>query len=547
MFALLSVLPIIIVIVLLLAFKQRSSTSLLAGWAVAVLLALTLWGLEPIHLAAWTVFGFLQAFPILIIILGSVFLLNVLTELNFIKTIGNGFKGISNDRRIQILLISWFFGAFLEGAAGFGTPGAIAAPLLVGLGVPTFFAAVASLIMESTPVLFGAVGVPTTAGFASISPVLVAQYGQEMTDAIFSQMNYRLAFSNMFIGTFVPFMMIAAVVSRDGRKQGIKEALPMIPLTLIAGLGFVIPQWLISHVGPQLPSLAGGLVGLVIFLFFVKRGIFVPKDIYRFQDDPIMEDKAEDKTGISLLYAWSPYVLVIAVILLTRLPWFHLGPLFNPTPQMIQVHNILGISGINWNFNPLWNPGIFPFIPIGMIYLLIRKADKSTWRKLCVGTIVQLKYPTIALFFAVALVQIMTNTNFSNPDGNLGSMLSEIAQFLSSHLGAIYLFVAPFIGILGAFVSGSHTVSNVMFMGLQVEAAQLLNLPITLALVAQASGGAVGNMIAIHNIISIVATTGHTGKEGELIRATLVPMLIYTVVVAITFYILLAIGLPWIA
>lgn len=547
MFALLSILPIIIAILLMSVFKQKSSISLLAGWSVSALLALTVWGLEAHHTVAWTFFGFLQALPILLIIFGAIFLLNALIELKFIKTIGNGFSSISQDRRIQIIIIAWFFGAFIEGAAGFGTPSAIVAPLLVGLGVPTFLAALSSLIANYGPVLFGAVGTPTTAGFSSIADILTEQYGPQITGAIFVQLNIRLAFANMFVASFVPFMMIASVVSRDGRKRKLKDAFATLPLTVVAGMSFTIPAWLTSHIGPQLPSLVGALVGLPIFLLFVKKGILVPKDVYRFQNDPIL--KTKDKgTGISLFTAWAPYFVIILLLLLTRLPWFGLSNILNPVApqQMIFIQDILGVQGINWGFNPFWNPGIMPFIPVTLAFLLIRKSSNDIWIKVTKKTVLQLKHASVALFFGVALVQIMLNTNFSNPT-QMYSMTTEVALAVANNFGGVYLFVAPLIGILGSFVSGSHAVSNIMFMGLQMESGYILGLPITLALVAQSSGASIGNMAAINNVVAVVATTGYKGKEGAIISAASIPMFICSFAISIVLYILVAIGIPWVA
>lgn len=567
MYAFLALIPLLVVIILMTVLRQKSSLSLFAAWAVAALLAMFVWHLNVLDTAAWTVFGFLQALPVMIIIFGAIFMLNVLTEIKFIKRIGEGFNGISADRRIQIIIIAWFFGAFIEGAAGFGTPGAVAAPLLVGLGVPTFFAALTSLIANSTPVLFGAVGTPPTAGWASVSELVSYTYTEPVAQEVFAQMVTRVSFANMFMGIFVPFMMIASVVYRDGRKRGIKDAIPMIPLCLIAGFVFSFPAWITSHIGPQLPSLVGSLVGMPIFIFLVKKGIFVPKDVYRFENDPVEEVSVDNKSDISFLKAISPYIAVIVLILLTRLPWHlwfgttNLATILNPGGgnQMIQLRSLLGVEGVNWTFNPLWNPGILPFLPV-TLFFLFKYGTPEQRKEVTINTFKQLKHAAIALFFGVALVQIMLNSDFSLRgletipqafDGHLPApMTTELARALAANFGGIYLFVAPLIGIIGAFVSGSHTVSNIMFMGLQIEAAYALSLPITLALIAQMSGGAIGNMTAINNVVAVVATTGYKPEsgsaEGKLISAAALPMFIYSFGLSVVLYILLAIGLPWV-
>ena len=547
MYALLALLPIVLAICLMAFAKQKSSISLLAAWALATILAIFVWNMNPAHAGTWTVFGFLSALPILLIVFSAIFMLNALLELKFIKTIGNGFDGITQDRRVQIIIVAWLFGAFIEGAAGFGTPQAIAAPLLVGLGVPAFFAALAALIANAGPVLFGAAGTPTTAGFDSIAVSLEAEYGVYVTEQIFAQLNYRVSFVNMFIAAFVPFMIIASVTARDGRKRGLKDALNIFPLCLFAGILFVVPAWLLSYLGPQLPTLGGALIAMPIFLFAVKKGFLMPKEVYRFQDDPAHLPTDIEKTGISQITAWSPYAVVVLLLVVTRLPWLGLATYLNPVPAMIRIVGLFGIDGINWNFNPLWNPGVFPFLPVIILYLIFRKTKKETVKKITTKTLKQLKHAVVALSFGVALVQIMRFTNFSDPAGALGAMTTEIARTMANVFGDVYLIVAPFIGILGAFVSGSHTVSNVMFMGLQMETAVFLDLPIVIALVAQATGGCAGNMIAINNVVMSTATTGYTGKESRLMGAAAIPMVIYSLAISLILYILLAMGVSWIA
>ena len=546
MLALFAILPIILAICLMVFAKQKASISLLSAWALALVFAIFVWGLDIAYAGAWTVFGFLQAIPVLLIVFAAVFMLNVLLELQFIKTIGNGFNGITKDRRIQILIIAWFFGAFIEGAAGFGTPQALAAPLLVGLGVPAFFAALSALIANAGPVLFGGAGVTITGGWDSIAETVQAQYGAEMTEMMFAQLSYRLSFVNLFVAAFVPFMMIASIVARDGRGRGIREAIGIFPLCLLAGLLFTVPAWLISFLGPQLPTLGGALIGMPLFLLAVKKDFLVPETVYRFQDDTAEVLEAGAGTGISQMMAWSPYALIVLILVVTRLPWLGAAGWLNPGSAMVSVTGLLGVAGINWNFNPLWNPGVFPFLPVTIFFLILRRPKGGAVKQITLKTLKQLKHAAAALFFGVALVQIMLNTNF-NTAGDLGAMTTEIARSISTIFGDVYLLVAPVIGILGAFVSGSHTVSNIMFFGLQMETAQLLELPVIMALVAQSSGGAMGNMIAIHNVVAVTATTGYTGKESRLMGGAAIPMILYSLAISGILYLLRVIGMVWAA
>lgn len=554
MYALLSILPITLAICLMVFAKQKSSIAILCSWILAFIFATTIWQMNFFHALTWTLFGFLQSIPILVIIFGAIFMLNVLTKLEFIKAIGNSFNGLTTDRRVQIIIIAWFFGSFIEGAAGFGAPQAVAAPLMVGLGISPFFAALAALIGNAGPALFGAAGTPTAGGFATIETLIDSYYETgiltENAGEIFWQLNNSVAFTNLFAIIFVPFLMVASITARDGRKRGIKDALAVLPLCIFAGVIFAVPMWLFSFLGPQLPTLAGAIIGLPVMIFITKKKILMPKEIYRFIDDPV-ETYDKEKTEISTIMAWSPYVLVALILVVTRLPFlpqieqvlrFH-------NNSQININNLLGVvnnSGntINWNWQFLWNPSILAFLPVTVFFLLFAKNTKQrevskfkTLVELVKKTLFQIKHATIALMFGVAMVQLMVNTNWTNPNLEIGSMTTEIAIALSTLLGPFYLVISPFIGVLGSFVSGSHTVSNVMFYGLQMQTAMQLGLPLVTTLVAQTTGGTLGNLIAINNIVAASATTGYKGSETKLIAATIVPMLIYIFIVVSILYI----------
>jgi len=547
MFALLAALPILVAIVMMVGLKKKSGVSMFAAWIASLLLAIFFWNMDVAHAGAFTALGFLSAINVILIVFSAIFLLNALIEIRFIETIGNGFNGITQDRRIQILIIAWLFGAFIEGAAGFGTPGALAAPLLVGLGVPTFFAALASLMANYSPVLFGAVGIPPVMGFQSIQTGLEAQYGYEMTQAIFTQLTTMTGFANIFVGSFVPFLIIASIVARDGRKRGLKDAFRIFPLCLFAGLLFTIPVWLISYLGPELPTLLGSLIALPTFIFAVKKGFLVPKEVYRFQDDPILDLSTTTNTGISLVTAWSPYVVIALILAISRLPWLPFASLLTHPNLTLSITGLFGFEGINWSFALLNNPGLLPFLPVSLLFLLLRKTPRKACFEIFKKTTRQLKNAVLALLFGVALVQMMRFTNFTHPGMGPLAMTTEIAQGLAHVFGGAYPLVGPLIGALGSFVSGSHTVSNVMFYGLQLETAEFLGLPIILVLIGQTSGASIGNMVAIHNAVSISATTGATGSEGKMIAAASIPFILCSLAIAAILFIFLALGVNFIA
>jgi len=543
MYAILAALPIVVALVMMVGFRKKSGISLVAAWFASIILAIGIWNLSFADAAGLTVLGFVSAINVLLIVFAAIFLLNSMIELRFIETIGNGFKGITQDRRIQIIIIAYLFGAFIEGAAGFGTPGALAAPLLVGLGVPVFFAALSSLMANYSPVLFGAVGIPPVQGFDTVrEPIIALGYN---ADVVFHNLNTMAAFTNIFVGSFVPFLIISAIVARDGRKQGLKNAFNIFPLCLFAGVLFTVPVFIISHVGPEIPTLLSSLISLPVFIFAVKKGFLVPKEEYRFQDDPVIEANESSDTGISLVTAWSPYVIIAGLLALTRLPWLPFRDWLTHSSVTIAIPDFMGMAGRNFSLALLNNPGIFPFIPIAIIFLLTRKTSGEAISKISTKTFNQLKNAILALCFGVALVQVMRFTN--QTDASLYSMTAQIARSLADVFGGGFPIVGPLIGAFGAFISGSHTVSNLMFYSLQLDVAQNLGMPIVLILIGQTSGASIGNMIAIHNAVAISATTGFKEGEGKLIAAAALPFIICSLAISAIMFIYLAIGMPWAA
>ena len=548
MFAILAILPILLAVFLMVAFNVKTGKAMAAAWFLCFIFGIIFWRMNIAHAAAFTVLGFLSAFDIILIVFGAIFLLNTLIDLKFIESIGNGFTNITQDRRIQILIIGWFFTSFIEGAAGFGTPGALAAPLLVGLGVPPFFAGLATLIGSSVPTTFGAVGIPPITGFNTILPSIEAAFPGLNPDLFRSQLFSRMAMTNIFVGSLVPMLMLSSIVGRDGKKRGLKDALNILPLALFAGLLFTVSVYLVvTFIGPEVGSMLGALIGLVVFVPLVKRGFLVPKQVYRFMEDPIIEVTQETKNDIPLGLAWSPYVIVALLLVVTRLPWLPINSFITAPERTIMWTSMFGFEGINWAWRILNNPGIFPFLVVAICFMVGRKMPKAQTKEVLKRTGKQIKNAAIALMFGIALVQIMRNTSFSNPYGPLDAMTSEVAKALVDIFGGMYPIISPIIGAFGALVSGSKTVANIMFMPLQFEAALLIGLPTVMIAMSQSIGAAIGNMVAINNIIAITATTNATGKEGKLLVSAAPPCFIYALLLSAMLFIYLALGVSWVA
>ena len=537
--------PILFTIYLMAGLGKSAVVALPIAWGLAAILAFGLWGLDLHHISGYSIFGALKALDILIIIFGAILILNTLNQSGAMARISHGFDHVSGDRRIQAIIIGWMFSAFIEGAAGFGTPAALAAPLLVGLGFPALAAASVALIMNSTPVAFGAVGAPMFGAMSTLSANL-DQGGVDKT-LFFQHLTEWTSILNGIAGIFVPLIAIAVMTRFFGEQKSIKPALEVAPFALFAGAAFTVPMMISAFLfGPELPSILGAFVGLAIVVTAAKKGFLTPKDCWDFKQETctvILPEQAEPKNGhqMSLLKAWLPYMLIAGILVLTRIPEFGLKDwLLN---QQLVVPQILGIENLDYTLNWAYLPGTIPFILVALLTFFIHNMKFRQFTSAWSTTFKQLKGASIALIAGVALVQLMLHTG-ENPT-NMDGMLTAMARSIAAVSGDAYLAVAPMVGILGSFISGSSTVSNILFSSLQFETASLLGLPPILIVAMQVVGGNIGNMICINNIVAVCATVGLVGAEGKLMRINIIPAILYaTLVVVIALIAWLFIGVP---
>jgi lactate permease len=527
MYTVSALLPIMLALALMLAFKQPSGRALLSAWALAAVLCLSVWKMDVRHVAAYTVLGCLSAVDILLIIFGAIILLNTLKRAGIIATIGNSLSVVTKDRRIQVIIIAWLFGAFIEGAAGFGTPAALAAPLLVGLGFPPVAAATVALVCNSTPVSFGAAGTPTLTVVALLEQALEAN---GLSPEVFkADLTVTTAVIHGAVGTVMPFVaVLMMIVFFRGKKPfSFRPVLEIVPFAVLSGLAFTIPYVLVARfAGPELPSLLGAIIGLAIIVPAAKAGFLVPKAVWRFDDDAAPAEGAEQRTRGSVKggpwTAYMPYVLIALALIVTRLP--QLGLKAKIAGVTLTVPSLMGVEGLQWTWKVLNNPGlIFIVVTVGaaLCFRLPLPDIRDTW---C-STARSLRNAVVALTTGVALVQLMRYSAVN--ESGLDSMLTVIAGSLKDTCGGCYLFVAPYIGVLGAFVSGSNTVSNTLFAALQFDTAKLLALSPVLVVALQSVGGAIGNMTCINNVVAVCTTTGVKSEEGRIILRNLLPTVLY--------------------
>lgn len=525
--------PIIIALVLMVGYRLPAVKAMPAAWIAAVFLGVFLWQMPANWVAGATVNGILTAFSILVIVFGAILLLNTLKESGALSTISAGFSGITSDRRIQALILAFGFATLIEGASGFGTPAALAAPLLVGIGFPPLAAAIVSLIGHAPAVSFGAVGTPILGGVAAAldSPGIHQELSIPFTQWITGDITiWNAAFHFVGGALVIPFLVVLYLTFFFGSNGEWKRGLEVWPVTLIAGLIFAVAQsitaWL---VGPEIPSMVGGLMVMVVLSFLAHRRILMPAKSWTFPDEDnwphswrgtVKPDLPEMKMGLSM--AWMPYLLVTALLLITRLEQLGLRAHFL-APE-IRFHRIFG-TDLSWVWNWAYNPGIFPFMIVSVICWFIYRIDRHRALGTVKTTIRQLLPATVAMASAVAMAQVMMHSsqNALGVDGMLISMAMASAELFQG----VFPLISPWIGALGSFISGSNTVSNIIFSGYQYEVASTLGLSRTLMVALQSTGAAVGNILSIHNVVAVLTIVGCLGREGIVIRRNFLALAIY--------------------
>ena len=500
--------------------------------------ALFLWDVAPVHVAAASLRGVIIAVSLLWIIFGAILLLQTLSESGAAASIRQGFMNVSRDRRVQLIIVAWMFGAFIEGASGFGTPAAVAGPLLLALGFPALAAVMCTLIIQSTPVTFGAVGTPILVGMAESLNVPDVEAALAQASIPYAEFIYQIgvfaAIPHAIVGTLIPLIICGMLTRFFGANRSFKDGLSIWKFAIFAGLCFTVPYILVAiFLGPEFPTLLGALIGLGIVVTAARKG-FLLSDVAPWDFPPregwekewmgtFSGETKPDEQHMSLARAWMPYVLVAALLVITRLP----GLPFKAWLAGVQFTwtGILG-TDLSQGIQPLYLPGTI-FLVVCLITAVIHSMSGAQVKSAFAASGRMLAGPAFALVFAVALVRVFIDSN-TNASG-LQSMPLELAEFAAAVAGQAWPFFAAMIGALGAFVAGSNTVSDLMFSHFQYGVADRIGVSHLVVLGLQALGGAAGNMITVHNVVAASATVGLVGREGLLIRRTIYPMMYYVV------------------
>jgi len=481
----LSILPFLIFLFLLFIKKTPLLWSSLVTLILYTILAIFYWKIFPSFLYISYGKGFFVGLDIFIIIFGAVFFLEILKDLKIIKNITYYLGKLSKDYRVQIIIIAWFLECFIEGTAGFGTPAAIAVPLLIGIGLTPMNALIVGLLGNSTPGVFGAAGTPIKMGFVGLNTT-----GVPFAAALFNT-----------VGIIVP-IFILFIITR-GRLNRKKEFFEALPFAIWSGFLFVVPSVLFVFLGQEFPSILGSIFGLIMIIISIKTGFLIPKNEISLIENNIENNEQPDMSRIK---AFLPYIILIGLLIFGKF-----------------ILNGVGVP-INLGFKhtfSLFNPG-FIFIIAGLLVILIwREKFKiifSSIKKASSGAI----GPFFVVFSMLAMIQIMINS------GNNSSGISSAIALITSIFNTVLLpLFVPFIGAFGAFMTGSVTVSNIMFGNLFSMAATNLGMNTSIILALGVVGAAAGNMIALADILTAEAVTGTKNGEISVIKGVIVPCFIY--------------------
>jgi len=515
-----SVVPILLLIWMMTKKDALPSHIALPVTALIIgLLQLFYFGPDTTVLSANIIAGMLSAITPISIIAGAILLNRVIALSGAEAVIRQWLEGISRNQTAQLMIIGWAFAFMIEGASGFGTPAAIAAPILVGLGFNPLKVAMLALVMNSVPVSFGAVGTPTWFGFSSLG----------LDEAALLETGRLSALLHTIAAFIIPVVALKFVVS----WQEIRRNLLFIQLSV---LSCTIPYLLFAQWNYEFPSLIGGAIGLTLSILLARYNIGLESQ------KPAAQEKSVHIPFNTILRAMSPTLLLIVILIVTRIQQLGIkGMLTDSTPLfnlnlgfseltvskalIIKLSHILGTE-TSWAYKTLYVPALIPFLLVVLISIPVLSMQRRTVKQAFAETASRIKMPFIALVGALIMVKFMMIGGENSPIMTTGQAFSDI-------MGTNWQWVASYLGALGAFFSGSATVSNLTFGGIQQTIAQSVALPETTILALQSVGASMGNMVCINNIIAVSTILGIANKEGYIIKRTVLPMVLYGVIVAV--------------
>jgi lactate permease len=511
--ALVAAIPVIVLLGALAFFHVKAHVAALVGLALALGIAVGIYGM-PLRMAGASAaygaaFGLL---PIGWIILNAIFIYDITVKTGKFEVVKDTIANLAGDRRIQLLLIAFAFGAFIEGAAGFGTPVAISAAMLIGLGFRPLAAAGLALIGNTAPVAYGALG----------TPIITLAKVTGLNELALSSMTGRQL---PLFSVMVPFWLVWAMA-------GFRGMLGVWPACLVAGLSFAIPQFVVSNFfGPSLVDIVAAASSILCTYLFLK--LWQPKEVWRFKEErasdaaaavaplgvrPSLGAAARKHTFGQAFMGWMPWLVLSVFVFVWGLPsvktW--MNGIFNPTFDVPFLHDlILKAPPVAAKIHPeaaKYGLNLFSATGTG---LLLAGIVAGLWLglgplellKTYLGTLKRVRYSLLTI---AAMLALGFTTRYSGSDSTMG------LAFAST--GLLFPFFSPLLGWLGVALTGSDTSSNVLFGNLQVVTAQQIGMNPVLAAASNSSGGVMGKMIDAQSIVVASVATKMDGREGDILR-----------------------------
>ncbi len=515
-----AIFPIVLLIYLMTKKNNVPSHKALPAIALLMyLLKLVYFQSEPNLVNATVISGLLYAWTPILIIWGAIFLFKTMETSGAMDTIRQWLNGVSDNPVAQLMIIGWGFAFLIEGASGFGTPAALAAPILIGLGFDPVRTAILCLIMNSVPVSFGAVGTPTWFGL-----------GDQLALApeVIREISIKTSLVHGVASLVIPLIALQFVVSW---KQ-IRQNIVFIYLSI---LSCVIPYILLARVDYEFPAILGGMIGLLVTVFLAHKKIGLShSDVKAKEIQPVGAGQ--------LVKAMFPLWGTVLVLLLTRIHQLGIKGLLvseNPvweitlgslgtlgvSPSLVVRLNDIFMTSASWKHKLLYVPSIVPFFLVSAIAFVVFKMKRQDIKQVWLESYHRMYRPILALLGALVFVKLIM------AEGDQ-SCAQIIGNAFAAGIGDKWKYFASYLGAVGAFFAGSNTVSNMTFGGIQDSIAQTLGLSQTTILSLQSVGGAMGNMVCINNIVAVCSILGILDKEGYILKRTVIPMLIYGLIAA---------------
>lgn len=516
----LSFLPIIVLIVLMTNPRPVPSSRALPLTALltyAIILAFFPHSAKLVH--ANIISGFLTAWTPIVIIGGAIFLFRTMEVSGAMCSLRAWLNAVTPNPVAQLMIVGWAFSFLIEGASGFGTPAALAAPLLVGLGFKPLPTAIMVLTMNTVPVSFGAVGTPIWFGFSEIT----------LTHQEISLIGIKTAVIQGAASLVVPLLALRFLISWDAIRKNIVFIYLSILCTMIPFI--FVAQW--SY---EFPALVGGASGLIGSIWIASKGWGLQKDVAQVQQRSAISYSELLRAGFPL---WGTLLLLV----ITRIPqlgikawlndaqpyiewvWRGVGEFAVSPSLVLSMKGILG-TGEAWTHKLLYVPSLLPFILIALITCVLYSVSRHKMQQIVGVTCEQMKAPTIALLGALIFVKLMMM-------GGDISAVTRIGTTFASLTGGAWYSCAAMLGALGSFFSGSNTISNLTFGPIQNAIAIKLDLNRTTILALQSVGGAMGNMVCINNIVAVCSVLAIKNQEGFILTRTFRVLILYAILSAI--------------